>query len=73
MKRRDSISKREMFFRRIIALIGLGIVIYIFQFKIKKAVGLFFVADWLPIVLFFVVLYELIKDIKLKNWKKDSI
>lgn len=72
MKRRESISKREMFFRRIIVLIILGITIYIFQFKIKKAVSVLFI-DWLPIVLFFVVLYQLIKDIKLKNWRKDSI
>lgn len=72
MKRRESISKREMFFRRIIALIILGITIFIFQFKIKKVVGVLFI-DWLVIVMFFVALYQLIKDIKLRNWKKGSM
>jgi hypothetical protein len=71
MRNKELISKRELFFRRLAALSILGITIYIFEFKIKRNVDNIF--GWFPIMIFLVVLYQLAKDVKQKNYKKHNL
>ena len=68
MKNRKLMSKRELFIRRILALIFTITIIIIFHLKTQRVVSVL----WMEIIIVLAVLLPLIKDIKQKNWRSDN-